>query len=37
MYCIILKHTTLMKYFTDYFNILTYFSKELHVLPDDDR
>jgi hypothetical protein len=21
----------------DYFNILTYFSKELHVLPDDDR
>jgi hypothetical protein len=35
------KHDTLphhlTKCFTDYFNILTYFSKELHVLPDDDH
>jgi hypothetical protein len=27
----------LTKCFTDYFNILHNFSKELHVLPDDDR
>jgi hypothetical protein len=25
------------KCFTDHFNILTYFSKELRVLPDDDQ
>jgi hypothetical protein len=30
-------HTSLTKCFTDHFNILTYFSKELRVLPDDDR
>jgi hypothetical protein len=30
-------HTSLTKCFADYFNLLTYFSKELPVLPVDDR